>query len=85
MVDIAIAILLRMAARSFSTRTRGLFNAIDEQAGEKDEKAVYDVYFVPKSPYCYSISAPERFPIYSRVYIGMKQGEAIRKLALRIN
>jgi hypothetical protein len=45
-------------------RTRDFFSAIDEQVGEKGGKAVYYVYFVPKSPYCYSISVPELFPQY---------------------
>jgi hypothetical protein len=40
-------------------RTRDFFSAIDEQLGEKCKKAVYYVYFVPKSPYCYCISVPE--------------------------
>ena len=61
-------------------RTRGLFSAIDEQVGEKGEKAVYYVYYVPKSPYCASISVPELFPNCTRsVPCGMKQGKAIRK------
>ncbi len=51
MVDIAKAILLRITARTFGTRTRDFFSAIDEQVGEKGKKAVYYVYFVPKSPY----------------------------------
>jgi hypothetical protein len=40
------------------------FSAIDEQVGEKGKKVVYYVYFVPKSPYCSSISVPELFPQY---------------------
>jgi hypothetical protein len=43
-------------------RTRGLFSAIDEQVKEKGKKAVYYVYFVPKSLYCFSIPVPELFP-----------------------
>ena len=43
-------------------RTRGLFSAIDEQVGEKEEKNVYYVYDVLKSPYCSSISVPELRP-----------------------
>jgi len=42
-------------------RTRDFFSAIDKQVGEKGEKAVYYVYFVPKSPYCSSISVPELY------------------------
>jgi hypothetical protein len=45
-------------------RTLDFFSAIEEQVGEKGEKAVYYVYFVPKSPYCSSISVPELFPQY---------------------
>jgi hypothetical protein len=43
-------------------RALALFSAIDEQVGEKGEKAVYYVYYVPKSPDCISISVPELFP-----------------------
>ena len=57
-------------------RTRGLFSAIEEQVGEKGKKAVYYVYYVPKSPYCDSISVPKLFPNCTR---SMKQGKAIRK------
>ena len=64
MVDIAKAILLRITTRSFKTRARDFCSAIDEQIGEKGGKAVYYVYFVPKSPYCASISVPELFPQY---------------------
>ena len=32
------------------------------QIGEKGKKAVHYVYYVPKSPYCASISVPELFP-----------------------
>jgi len=46
------------------TRTRGFFSAIEEQVGEKGENAVHYVYYVPKSPYCASISVPELFPQY---------------------
>jgi hypothetical protein len=59
-------------------RTRGFFSAIDEQVGEKGKKAVYYVYYVPKSPYCYSISVPELFPNCAPICIGMKQGKAAR-------
>src|SRR4030066_1436891 len=45
-------------------RTRVFFSAIEEQVGEKGKKAVYYVYYVPKSPYCASISVPELFPQY---------------------
>jgi hypothetical protein len=45
-------------------RTLGLFSAIEEQVGEKGEKAVYYVYYVPKSPYCASISVPELYLQY---------------------
>jgi hypothetical protein len=62
MVDIAKAILLRITARTFETQARVFFSAIDEQIGEKGEKVVYYVYFVPISPYCTSISVPELFP-----------------------
>ena len=47
-------------------RTRGLFSAIEEQVGEKGKKAVYYVYYVPKSPYCASISVPKLFPNCTR-------------------
>ena len=40
------------------TRTRVFFSAIEEQVGEKGGNAVHYVYYVPKSPYCYSISVP---------------------------
>ena len=80
MVDIAKAILLRITARSFKTRTRDLFSAIDKQVGEKGKKVVYYVYFVPKSPYCSSISAPKLFPNSSR---NMKQGKTTRSPVLR--
>jgi hypothetical protein len=62
------------------TRTRDFFSAMDEQVGEKGEKAVYYVYFVPKSPYCASISVPKLFPNCSR---SMKQGKVIRSPVLR--
>jgi hypothetical protein len=45
-------------------RTRDFFCAIDKQVGEKRKKAVYYVYFVRKSPYCFSISVTELFPQY---------------------
>ena len=44
------------------TRTRGFFSAMDKFIGEKGEIAVYNVYYVPKSPYCSSISVPELLP-----------------------
>jgi hypothetical protein len=58
-------------------RTRVFFSAIDEQVGEKEKKAVYYVYYVPKSPYCASISVPELFPIC----IDMKQGRRSANLS----
>jgi hypothetical protein len=57
-------------------RTRGLFGAIEEQVGEKGKKTVYYVYYVPKSPYCASISVPKLFPQYDA-------RKAIRCLVLR--
>src|SRR4030066_1274251 len=62
-------------------RTRVFFSAIDEQVGENGKKAVYYVYYVPKSPYCASISVPKLFPNCSR---SMKQGKAISSSVLRI-
>jgi len=56
-------------------RTLDLFSAIDEQVGEKEEK---NVYYVPKSPYCASISVPELFPNCSR---SMKQGRRSANLS----
>ena len=53
-------------------RTRGLFSAIDEQIGEKGKKAVYYVYYLPKSPYCVSISVPELYPNCTRRYEARK-------------
>jgi hypothetical protein len=41
MVDIAKATLLRITARSFRTRTRGLFSVMDKNAGEKVKKAEF--------------------------------------------
>jgi hypothetical protein len=38
-------------AACLKIRTRGLFSAIDKKVEEKGKKAVYYVYFVPKSPY----------------------------------
>ena len=32
---------------------------MDKQVGEKGKKAIYYVYYVAKSSYCYSISVPE--------------------------
>src|SRR4030042_4471996 len=75
-------------------RTLDLFSAIDEQVGEKGEKAVYYVYFVPKSPYnslrsLHAVTAylyPNCSRIVHAVYpicIGMKQGKAIRCPVLR--
>jgi hypothetical protein len=55
-------------------RTLDFFSAIDIMAGVKGKKAVYYVYFVPKSPYCSSISIPELFPNCAPICIGMKQG-----------
>jgi len=60
-------------------RTRGLFSAIEEQVGEKGGNAVHYVYYVPKSPYCASISVPNCSRIVPEGYRGMKQGKAIRK------
>jgi hypothetical protein len=54
--------LLEWFGRPGGIRTLDLFSAIDEQVGEKGEKAVYYVYYVPKSPDCISISVPELFP-----------------------
>jgi len=59
-------------------RTRDFFSAIEEQIGEKGEKAVYYVYFVPKSPYnslrsLYAVIA-YLFPDFSR---RMTQGKVI--------
>jgi hypothetical protein len=64
------------------TRTRVFFSAIDEQVGEKGGKAVYYVYYVPKSPYCSSISVPKLFPNCTRSVPDMhryKARKAIRK------
>ncbi len=57
-------------------RTRDFFSAIDEQVGEKRGKAVYYVYFVPKSPYCDRISVPELFPNCTRSVPDMHRYEA---------
>ena len=54
-------------------RTLDLFSAIEEQVGEN---AVHYVYYVPKSPYCASISVPELFPDIHRY----EARKAIRKL-----
>ena len=84
MVDIAKAILLRITARSFSTRTRDFFSAMDKQVREKGGKTVHYVYFVPKAAYnslrsLLAVSAylyPNYAPICTR---NMKQGKATRK------
>jgi hypothetical protein len=60
-------------------RTLDLFSAIDEQVGEKGKKAVYYVYYVPKSPYCYSIFVPELCPDMYRY----EARKAIRSSVLR--
>jgi hypothetical protein len=44
--------------------TRVFFSAIEEQEGKKGGNADHYVYYVPKSPYCASISVPELFPQY---------------------
>lgn len=62
MADIGKAKLFRISARTFGTRVLDLFSAIDEHVEEKGKKVVYYVYFVPKSPYCSSISVPKLFP-----------------------
>ena len=58
-------------------RTRGLFSAIDEQAGEKGKKAVHYVYYVPKSPYnsLRSLLAVIAY-LYPNCSHSMKQGKA---------
>jgi hypothetical protein len=65
------------------TRTRVYFSAIDTQVGEKGEKTVHYVYFVPKSPYCSNISVPKLFPKCAPICIGMKQGKATSSPVLR--
>jgi len=84
MVDIAKAILLRITARSFRTRTRDFFSAMDEQVGEKGENAVHYVYYVPKSPYnsLRSLRAVLAY-LYPNCSRSMKQGKAIRSPVLR--
>jgi hypothetical protein len=57
-------------------RTRDFFSEIDEQVGENGEKAVYYVYYVPKSPYCISISVPKLFPNCTRSVPDMHRYEA---------
>ena len=56
--------MLEWFGRPDGIRTIDLFSAMDKMVGEKGKKAVYYVYFVPKSPYCASISVPELFPQY---------------------
>jgi hypothetical protein len=57
-------------------RTLDLLSAIDKQVGENGKKAVYYVYFVPKSPYCSSISVPELFLNCTRSVPDMHRYEA---------
>jgi len=61
-------------------RIRDPFSAVDGQVGEKGEKAVYYVYDVSKSPYCFSQTVPKLYPLCTR---GMKQGKVTRNPVLR--
>ena len=70
------------------TRTRVFLSAIDEQVGEKGKKAVYYVYFIPKSSYNSLRSLHAVAHICTRIVqavypigIGMKQGKAAQNPA----
>jgi hypothetical protein len=56
---------------------------MDKMVGEKGKKSIYYVYYVPKSPYnsLRSLQAVSAylFPNCTPIFIGMKQGKAIRK------
>ena len=75
MVDIAKAILLRITARSFRTRTRDLFSAIYKNAGGNRKNSSLLRLISPKIKTLFQHISTRIVPAIYPICIGMKRGK----------